>query len=98
MIGKKGRPVTSQHPSQSRPNKYRPVRNCFAEGCVKVCFDDEVFCSKHWAMVPDDLKMELFNAYTPGQMADESMTTMVYLDAAMRCISYIAIREHKQGK
>lgn len=88
----------SAHPSTSRKAKSPPSRHCLAEGCPRDIIDGLVMCGNHWAMLPMDLKMALADAYVIGQDHDENLVTMVWLDAAMRCITYVAQRERRQGK
>jgi hypothetical protein len=86
-------------PSRSSKTKeQRAPRYCYAEGCGLALLDGLFMCGNHWALLPDDLKMALADAYVLGQDDDENLVTMIWLDAAMRCITYVAARERRQGK
>jgi hypothetical protein len=72
------------------------LRLCYAEGCERTIRQYTFMCDFHWKMLPSALQMELSDAYIVGQDDDESMPTMIYLDAAMRCISFVALKERNR--
>lgn len=71
-------------------------RECFAESCDRGIRESEFMCDYHWRLLTPELQMELFEAYRPGQIEDESMVTMIYLDVAMRCVSFVAMCERRR--
>lgn len=68
------------------------VHTCHAIGCnveVPPCL---LMCSKHWRMVPINLKREILASYRPGQEIDKK-PSQKYLNAAGAAINAIANRE-----
>jgi hypothetical protein len=82
----------------SKKQDQRAPHYCYAENCGREVVDGLFMCGNHWALLPGDLKMALADAYVQGQDDDENLVTMIWLDAAMRCITYVAARERRQGK
>lgn len=63
---------------------------CEAIGCTVVAQPRKFFCSRHWPMVPLELKVRLLQHYRKGQAVDGDVSDM-YLDVLREC--RVTVRE-----
>lgn len=65
---------------------------CHAQGCPIPVPPRLLMCSKHWRMVPKELRDAVWATYRPGQEVDKA-PSKAYLDAAAAAIAAVAERE-----
>lgn len=70
------------------------INLCRAHGCSERILPSRLMCPRHWFMVPEALRKEVWKAYRPGQ-ENGSVLTQAYLDAAADAINAVARQEGK---
>lgn len=85
------------HPSQHK-RVSEDMRLCTALDCPLRVRGEAVFCARHWAMLPESLRSELFESYVPGQHDDMDKVSTVYLDVTARCMLHIRQAEASYGR
>ena len=70
---------------------------CHAEGCSKPCPPKHLMCGRHWAMVPQAERNEIWRHYRPGQEVDKRPTPE-YLVAMKAATDAVARVEGVQGR
>lgn len=72
------------------------THHCHARGCTEPLRPELLMCSKHWKMVPMDLKKLVWANYRPGQSDDKNPSPR-YVEAAKAAIEAVALREVERG-
>lgn len=72
------------------------THTCHAEGCNKACPPKHLMCGRHWAMVPQPQKNEIWRHYRPGQEQDKRPSPE-YLAVMKATIDTVARLEGVQG-
>jgi len=72
------------------------THTCHAEGCSKACPPKHLMCGRHWAMVPQPQKNEIWRHYRPGQEVDKRPSPE-YLAVMKATIETVARLEGVQG-
>lgn len=65
---------------------------CHARNCEAPVPPKMLMCRKHWWMVPEPLRREVWRLYRPGQEVDKR-PTREYLEAANAAVNAVADRE-----
>lgn len=65
---------------------------CNALHCQYKINHELLMCGKHWRMVPKRIQLAIWNAYRPGQYADQN-PSKAWLQAAGDAIRYVAAYE-----
>lgn len=73
------------------------THTCHAEGCSKPCPPKHLMCGRHWAMVPQAERNEIWRHYRPGQEVDKRPTPE-YLVAMRAATDAVACIEGVQGR
>jgi hypothetical protein len=66
---------------------------CHAIGCSEEVPPKKLMCLRHWRMVPDELKVKVYEAYVVGQ-CDTKKPSRIYLEYARRAIT--AVRQAEE--
>jgi hypothetical protein len=69
---------------------------CHAEGCRTAVPPKYLMCGKHWAMVPQTQRTEIWRHYRDGQEIDKRPSTE-YLRVMKIAIDLVARAEGQQG-
>ena len=70
-------------------NAHAIVHRCHAAMCSVPVQPRFLMCRRHWALVPNELKLAVLRAYRPGQ-CDDKQPSREYLEAARRAINRVA--------
>lgn len=66
---------------------------CHAAGCVVPVSPKMFMCKHHWFMLPEDIRLEVWMEYIPGQ--EETKTpTEKYLEVARKAITWLKEKEY----
>lgn len=72
--------------------KPSPMKKCAALACKRSIGAKKVFCAGHWAIVPQDLKKALANAYVLGQDVTGRISPEFRI-AVSDAVKFLAFRE-----
>lgn len=67
---------------------------CHANHCMTPCKRQHLMCPRHWAMVPGDLKTDVYSHYRAGQ-CDDMRPSAEWLKAAKLAVAVVARQEGK---
>jgi hypothetical protein len=65
---------------------------CHAIGCEEEVKPEKLMCLNHWRMVPDELKVQVYQAYVVGQCRTKKPSRL-YLEVARRAITAVGKAE-----
>lgn len=68
---------------------------CHADGCQKVVPPAMLMCTRHWRLVPSDLKDAVWAHYVTGQEHRKNPTA-AYMAAARAAIDAVATKEGRR--
>jgi hypothetical protein len=67
---------------------------CHATGCTVPVPPKMFLCKSHWFALPKAMRDDIWATYVPGQEQRKDPTSE-YIDAAQRCVAYLAARERE---
>lgn len=70
------------------------VHLCHAVDCSERIPPKLLMCGRHWYMVPQGLRREVWRAYRPGQEVDKA-PSQEWIDVARQAINFVALKEGK---
>jgi hypothetical protein len=65
---------------------------CHARDCKTEVEPKMFMCRRHWWMLPQRMRQEIWNTYRPGQEIDKNPSEE-YLTAAMAAVNHVAALE-----
>lgn len=75
------------------PNRVR--HTCHAKGCNRAIAARFLMCGRHWAMVPEGLRLRIWQTYRRGQEVDKQ-PSQEYLTVMKKAITAVAEKEVQQ--
>jgi len=69
------------------------VTTCWANGCERQIDDQYLMCSRHWRLVPQEVRNRVWRHFREGQ--DATTASQEYFEAAADAIESVARREQK---
>lgn len=67
---------------------------CRATDCKQLVHDRLLMCRRHWYLVPQELRYEIWRTYKPDEWDDQNLLREYRL-AVVRAIETVAIQEGK---